>query len=110
MNLRSVSICYTALDEIFLEPERYHEMPEVGSVEWTKDGNPDKYLPEDVKRGKDGRPLAYRDLVMERIIKHAVSKYMVKVKNPLIFGWQRIKDPTKIAKKIHFTKKDQGLS
>ena len=85
-------------------------MFKVGSVEWTKNGNPDKYLPIDVKRGKDGRPLAYRDLIMERIINHAVSKYMVTVKNPLIYGYKLIKDPTRIAKKIHFTKKDEGLS
>ena len=71
---------------------------------WTDDKDMEKYLPPFPQ--KDKEPVAFRDLFAETVVKKLFDQYMQKVRNPLLYGFQTLRDPMRVRKGIHFNKKD----
>ena len=80
------------------------------SIVWTDEVDISKFLPEGVRKGDDGRPIAYRDAFIENTAKKAFAKYMTKVRNPHIYGSLPLRDPLFIRRGVHFNKKGNSFS
>ena len=89
---------------------KYCVVKQGSSIVWTDEVDISKFLPEGVRKGDDGRPIAYRDAFIENTAKKAFAKYMTKVRNPHIYGRLPLRDPLFIRRGVHFNKKGNSFS
>ena len=73
-------------------------------IQWTDDEDVTKHLPEVAKNDKGST--AFRDIFGEILVKKIFNAYMTRVRHPLMYGFQLVRDPLRIKKGIHFTKKE----